>query len=1066
VRSDLVKLTRRARSRIGVAPVAGAAGGGVDAGTNSGPRRSVDAAGRELLRTTVLFHQGWVEAQLQQTFENRDEAIDAYLSTAGCSPHPLFLPDYVRATVGGGRPGRDLLVWYLRAAEVNGIAATHPLLDVAALIECTPGAAEHPRGPVVAWLEQAAPHDPVPVAEGYRKISLDALIGSSLSAAAAWHDDNALRVAPRATPDRPVGLLDPRQVPSPTASSSSDPLVSVVMPMWNRGSVVRAAIESVQAQSLDDWELLVVDDGSTDDGLQVVRGIAHFDPRVVVVPLEHAGVCRARNEGLARARGEYVAFLDTDNAWDPDFLHVMVSTMQTREWDMAHSALRAEGSEGTYYRAHEGTLDELRVANYIDLNVLVVRTSVVRGVGGFDESLRRGVDWDLVLRLAEDVPLRLVPYIGVDYEDREAPGPRISDTEPSSWLSVVASRHLARQHARTAPRLQHTSLVVRAPNALAGAKAWVDLVTRVRNLEIVLVGVRLGLLKHVALQLLTDAVGGRFVRLQVDRGAETTANVGLAASAGRHAVVVLRHTALRPETVEALGAALADPAVVAAAPVLLGPDNLVESAGATFAGVPLPIPYLRGHSAADLPVDDLAMPAALGPVLAGRTDELLDVGGFDPLYEDVLCETDLSVRLVRRLGGHVRILTSQVLAEPPEVRARRRAGQGPARADAATRLFRLERASHLLAAHGIPGPGREAETRAAWLDAGFEVIGFDYPLLRRHEPAPLDVPVRTALPRLRPSRAVVAEGPPRLRWSIDLAAHGGTNGSRWGDAFFGSQLAGALRDLGQHVSVDFRENRHRATRDFDDVVLVLRGLDLVGVRPGRVNVLWVISHPDEVTAQEAAPYDLVFAASPTWSARRSQQWGRPVHTLLQATDPQVFRADPDGFEQGPEVLFVGNTRRVFRDSVRHARAAGLDVTVHGSGWERFLDPGAVASTFVPNDELGALYGSAGVVLNDHWDDMRDGGFVSNRIMDAASAGARIASDQVVGVDLESTFHGLVRTYASPAELHDLVRRRDVHYPDARERVAAAARVAEEHSFARRAATLLDAAAPLWAARQP
>ena len=266
------------------------------------------------------------------------------------------------------------------------------------------------------------------------------------------------------------------------------------------------------------------------------------------------------------------------------------------------------------------------------------------------------------------------------------------------------------------------------------------------------------------------------------------------------------------------------------------------------------------------------------------------------------------------------------------------------------------------------------------------------------------------------------------------------------------------------MAVDARDTRHRPSRDHDDVVLVLRGLDLVRPRPGRVNLEWIISHPDLVTPEEVAGFDRVFAASHGWSEQVSSEWGVEVRPLLQATDPSLFHPRRAEFDTGADVLFVGNSRGIFRSSLRHATSAGIDVTVHGAGWTEMLPPGAVASLLVDNADLGALYTAAGLVLNDHWEDMRLTGFVSNRLMDAAASGARVASDEIPGLDLSEVFGGLVQTWRDEHDLARIVRDRDTLFPQGEDRVRAAEAVAARHSFDARADELLDEAVRLVRAR--
>ncbi len=100
-------------------------------------------------------------------------------------------------------------------------------------------------------------------------------------------------------------------------------ICSVVIPLYNKASHVRRAIESVLAQSVRDFELIVVDDGSTDGGLDVVRSVE--DGRIHVVQQQHSGVSAARNRGAQEAAAEVVAFLDADDTWTPEFLKTAMS---------------------------------------------------------------------------------------------------------------------------------------------------------------------------------------------------------------------------------------------------------------------------------------------------------------------------------------------------------------------------------------------------------------------------------------------------------------------------------------------------------------------------------------------------------------------------------------------------------------------------------------------------------------------------------------------------------------------------------------------------------------------
>ncbi len=108
----------------------------------------------------------------------------------------------------------------------------------------------------------------------------------------------------------------------------TDPLVSVIVPVFNAAPVLERAAASVLAQDLDDWELLLIDDGSTDDSAGVIEQLAARDPRIRGLSQgRNTGAAAARNAGLDAARGRYIAFLDADDAWLPQKLRLQLGFM-------------------------------------------------------------------------------------------------------------------------------------------------------------------------------------------------------------------------------------------------------------------------------------------------------------------------------------------------------------------------------------------------------------------------------------------------------------------------------------------------------------------------------------------------------------------------------------------------------------------------------------------------------------------------------------------------------------------------------------------------------------------
>ncbi len=302
-----------------------------------------------------------------------------------------------------------------------------------------------------------------------------------------------------------------------------------------------------------------------------------------------------------------------------------------------------------------------------------------------------------------------------------------------------------------------------------------------------------------------------------------------------------------------------------------------------------------------------------------------------------------------------------------------------------------------------------------------------------------------------------------MRWTIITSAPKGEAGEQWGDTWFARDLAAALKGLGQQATVVSRAGAASPQRTHDDVVVVLRGLRGLEPPPDRsgVWILWVISHPELVTEDEARSYDAVFVASRTWRV----PGGVPSIPLLQATAPKRFHPDVAAADSGAGVLFVGSTRGQFRPAVRGALASSRagDLVVYGVGWEEFLPPEKVSGEFVANDELPATYAAAAIVLNDHHPEMAADGFLSNRLFDAVATGTRVLSDHAEG--LHEVFGEAVTVFNDENDLVELLQAPiDAVFPDANERRAAAMRIAREHSFDARAQVLLDHARGLRGSR--
>jgi glycosyltransferase involved in cell wall biosynthesis len=184
------------------------------------------------------------------------------------------------------------------------------------------------------------------------------------------------------------------------------PEVSAIIPTYNRCAMLREAIDSVLAQSIRDFELIVVDDGSTDATAEYLAG---FGNTMQIERIEHRGPVAARNRGVALARAPLIAFLDSDDLWAPNKLERQIAFMR----DNPGCAISQTGetwirdgrrvNPGTRHRKRGGDIfiDSLRTC-LISMSAAMMRTALFRSCGGLDESMAAAEDYDLWLRILID----------------------------------------------------------------------------------------------------------------------------------------------------------------------------------------------------------------------------------------------------------------------------------------------------------------------------------------------------------------------------------------------------------------------------------------------------------------------------------------------------------------------------------------------------------------------------------------------------------------------------------------------------------------------------------------
>jgi teichuronic acid biosynthesis glycosyltransferase TuaG len=194
----------------------------------------------------------------------------------------------------------------------------------------------------------------------------------------------------------------------------SDPTFTVVMPAFNTAAMITAAIETVIKQTRDDWELIVVDDGSTDDTASRVRPF-QSDARIQLVQQENRGLAGARNTAIRHARGRYLSMFDSDDLWMPNHLEVMATVLDndpglafghSDAWVLDETTRRIRRTTAMFYQHFPDPqptdstefLSLLLERNFVSANA-TVRSAVFEDVGLFNPALRSAEDYELWLRI-------------------------------------------------------------------------------------------------------------------------------------------------------------------------------------------------------------------------------------------------------------------------------------------------------------------------------------------------------------------------------------------------------------------------------------------------------------------------------------------------------------------------------------------------------------------------------------------------------------------------------------------------------------------------------------------
>ncbi len=237
----------------------------------------------------------------------------------------------------------------------------------------------------------------------------------------------------------------------PLPTDTGMPVISIVMPNYNGAQFLSRAIESVLRQSFDKLELILVDDGSTDDSLAIARAVE--DDRVRVVEQSHEGVCAARNRGIREARGSCIAFLDSDDTWAPNCLERLHDALsRAPDAALAYCGWQNVGLAGErgkpYIPPDYETPEKLEL--WLQncrwpIHAALARTDAIQGVGGFNPRFPTSEDFLLWLQIVARHTIVRVPEVLAYYFHHE--GPRATANLLRMAVNHLgAQEHFLKQH--------------------------------------------------------------------------------------------------------------------------------------------------------------------------------------------------------------------------------------------------------------------------------------------------------------------------------------------------------------------------------------------------------------------------------------------------------------------------------------------------------------------------------------------------------------------------------------------------------------------------------------------
>ncbi|MEM6518842.1 MAG: glycosyltransferase [Cyanobacteria bacterium P01_C01_bin.70] len=265
------------------------------------------------------------------------------------------------------------------------------------------------------------------------------------------------------------------------------PKVSVILNTYNSAKFILETVSTVQNQTLSDFELLIIDDGSTDDTLEIVSSIK--DSRIQIYSYDNAGIAKSRNRGLSHSSAEFIAFLDHDDLWHECKLENQWRLLiEVPDACLACSWIEMISESGNFIRycstvsSNNNVHKKILTKNFLQTasNPLMRKEHILR-VGGFDEDIYGADDWDLFIRLISQAPIVISPRYEVYYRIVKGSGSANVGKIEQGCLRVI-DKAFDKSPVELYPIKQEAlgviyqflcyRLIEEVPNSLSGIKAF------------------------------------------------------------------------------------------------------------------------------------------------------------------------------------------------------------------------------------------------------------------------------------------------------------------------------------------------------------------------------------------------------------------------------------------------------------------------------------------------------------------------------------------------------------------------------------------------------------------